>query len=103
MVRTIYQQLSPAEVHGQLAVGTTGAQVNAAPDLLALGGPLAGCGPAAPVEPAPERGRGGTGCRRGAWWARCWPSNTTSSYLSTPNAAGMRGTADAQYAGMAAA
>ena len=32
-------------------------------------------------EPAPERGLVGifpTGCRRGAWWARCWPSSTTN-------------------------
>ena len=34
-----------------------------------------------------------TGYRRGAWWARCWPSNTTSgpkpaATLTIPNAAG---------------
>ena len=65
---------------------------DAAPDLAGLhglpSGPLArSCGPNNPQE-RPEPGdkfagltwwaSSPTGCRRGAWWARCWPSNTTN-------------------------
>ena len=104
--RTIYQQLSPAEVHGQLdrvveQLREPFAQVaellaDAAPDILAF--------TAFPVShwqklwsnnpqerlnreirrrrACPRKGTwwafSPTGCRRGAWLARCWPSNTTN-------------------------
>ena len=44
-----------------------------------------------------------TGCRRGGWWARCWPSNTTSGPKPAlphhPQRRRQRGTAGAQYTG----
>ena len=106
MVRTIYQQLSPAEVHGQLdrvveQLREPFAQVaellaDAAPDILAF--------TAFPVShwqklwsnnpqerlnreirrrrACPRKGTwwafSPTGYRRGAWWARCWPSSMTN-------------------------
>ena len=109
MVRTIYQQLSPAEVHGQLdrvveQLREPFAQVaellaDAAPDILACT-----AFPAFPVahwqklwsnnpqerlnreirrrRACPRKGTwwafSPTGYRRGAWWARCWPSSTTN-------------------------
>ena len=106
MVRTIYQQLSPAEVHGQLdrvveQLREPFPQVaellaDAAPDILAF--------TAFPVShwqklwsnnpqerlnreirrrrACPRKGMWSasspTGCRHGAWWARCWPSSMTN-------------------------
>ena len=106
MVCTIYQQLSPAEVHGQLdrvveQLREAFAQVaellaDAAPDILAFTAfPVAHWQKLWSNNPqerlnrkirrrraCPRRGTwwasSPTGCRRGAWWARCWPSNTTS-------------------------
>ena len=101
MVRTIYQQLSPAEVHGQLdrvveQLREPFAQVaellaDAAPDILAFTAfPVAHWQKPVVQQPAgtAEPGRSvaaltwwafsPTGYRRGAWWARCWPSNTTN-------------------------
>ena len=106
MVRTIYQQLSPAEVHGQLdrvveQLREPFAQVaellaDAAPDILAFTAfPVAHWQKLWSNNPqerlnreirrrraCPRKGTWWaffpTGCRRGAWWARCWPSNTTN-------------------------
>ena len=106
MVRTIYQQLSPAEVHGQLdrvveQLREPFAQVaellaDAAPDLLAFTAfPVAHWQKLWSNNPqerlnreirrrraCPRKGTwwasSPTGCRRGARWARCWPSNTTN-------------------------
>ena len=106
MVRTIYQQLSPAEVHGQLdrvveQLREPFAQVaellaDAAPDILAFTAfPVAHWQKLWSNNPqerlnreirrrraCPRKGTwwafSPTGRRRGAWWARCWPSNTTN-------------------------
>ena len=106
MVRTIYQQLSPAEVHGQLdrvveQLREAFPQVaellaDAAPDLLAFTAfPVAHWQKLWSNNPqerlnreirrrraCPRKGTwwasSPTGCRRGAWWARCWPSSMTS-------------------------
>ncbi len=109
MVRTIYQQLSPAEVHGQLdrvveQLREPFPQVaellaDAAPDILAFTAftafPVAHWQKLWSNNPqerlnreirrrraCPRKGTcwasSPTGYRRGAWWARCWPSNTTS-------------------------
>ena len=106
MVRTIYQQLSPAEVHGQLdrvveQLRELFAQVaellaDAAPDILACTAfPVAHWQKLWSNNPqerlnreirrrraCPRKGTwwasSPTGYRRGAWWARCWPSNTTN-------------------------
>ena len=106
MVRTIYQQLSPAEVHGQLdrvveQLREPFPQVaellaDAAPDILAFTAfPVAHWQKLWSNNPqerlnreirrrraCPRKGTwrafSPTGGRRGAWWARCWPSNTTS-------------------------
>ena len=100
MVRTIYQQLSPAEVHGQLdrmveQLREPFPQVaellaDAAPDILAFTAfPVAHWQKLWSNNPQERLNReiaavlmwsasSPTGCRRGAWWARCWPSNTTS-------------------------
>ena len=106
MVRTIYQQLSPAEVHGQLdrvveQLREPFAQVaellaDAAPDILACTAfPVAHWQKLWSNNPqerlnreirrrraCPRKGTwwasSPTGYRRGAWWARCWPSNTTN-------------------------
>ena len=106
MVRTIYQQLSPAEVHGQLdrvveQLREPFPQVaellaDAAPDILACTAfPVAHWQKLWSNNPqerlnreirrrraCPRKGTwwafSPTGCRRGAWWARCWPSNTTN-------------------------
>ena len=106
MVRTIYQQLSPAEVHGQLdrvveQLREPFAQVaellaDAAPDILAFTAfPVAHWQKLWSNNPQERlnreiRRRGAcprkgtwwasspTGCRRGAWWARCWPSSMTN-------------------------
>ena len=106
MVRTIYQQLSPAEVHGQLdrvveQPREPFAQVaellaDAAPDILACTAfPVAHWQKLWSNNPqerlnreirrrraCPRKGTwwafSPTGYRRGAWWARCWPSNTTN-------------------------
>ena len=106
MVRTIYQQLSPAEVHGQLdrvveQLREPFPQVaellaDAAPDILAFTAfPVAHWQKLWSNNPqerlnreirrrraCPRKGTwwasSPTGCRRGAWWARCWPSSMTS-------------------------
>ena len=106
MVRTIYQQLSPAEVHGQLdrvveQLREAFPQVaellaDAAPDILAFTAfPVAHWQKLWSNNPqerlnreirrrraCPRKGTwwafSPTGYRRGAWWARCWPSNTTN-------------------------
>ena len=100
MVRTIYQQLSPAEVHGQLdrvveQLREAFPQVaellaDAAPDILAFTAfPVAHWQKLWSNNPQERLNReirrrtdvwasSPTGCRRGAWWARCWPSNTTN-------------------------
>ncbi len=100
MVRTIYQQLSPAEVHGQLdrvveQLREPFAQVaellaDAVPDILAFTAfPVAHWQKLWSNNPQERLNREirrrtdvvgifPTGYRRGAWWARCWPSNTTS-------------------------
>ena len=106
MVRTIYQQLSPAEVHGQLdrvveQLREPFPQVaellaDAAPDILAFTAfPVAHWQKLWSNNPqerlnreirrrraCPRKGTwwasSPTGYRRGAWWARCWPSSTTS-------------------------
>ena len=106
MVRTIYQQLSPAEVHGQLdrvveQLREAFPQVaellaGAAPDILAFTAfPVAHWQKLWSNNPqerlnreirrrraCPRKGTwwasSPTGCRRGAWWARCWPSSMTS-------------------------
>ena len=106
MVRTIYQQLSPAEVHGQLdrvveQLREPFPQVaellaDAAPDILAFTAfPVAHWQKLWSNNPqerlnreirrrraCPRKGTwwasSPTGYRRGAWWARCWPSNTTN-------------------------
>ena len=106
MVRTIYQQLSPAEVHGQLdrvveQLREPFAQVaellaDAAPDILAFTAfPVAHWQKLWSNNPqerlnreirrrraCPRKGTwwasSPTGCRRGAWWARCWPSSMMS-------------------------
>ncbi len=106
MVRTIYQQLSPAEVHGQLdrvveQLREPFPQVaellaDAAPDLLAFTAfPVAHWQKLWSNNPqerlnreirrrraCPRKGTwwasSQTGCRRGVWWARCWPSSMTS-------------------------
>ena len=106
MVRTIYQQLSPAEVHGQLdrvveQLREPFAQVaellaDAAPDILAFTAfPVAHWQKLWSNNPqerlnreirrrraCPRKGTwwafSPTGYRRGACWARCWPSNTTN-------------------------
>ena len=99
MVRTIYQQLSPAEVHGQLdrvveQLREPFAQVallaGAAPDILAFTAfPVAHWQKLWSNNPQERLNReirrrttwwafSPTGYRRGAWWARCWPSSMTS-------------------------
>ena len=106
MVRTIYQQLSLAEVHGQLdrvveQLRELFAQVaellaDAAPDILAFTAfPVAHWQKLWSNNPqerlnreirrrraCPRKGTwwasSPTGYRRGVWWARCWPSNTTN-------------------------
>ena len=106
MVRTIYQQLSPAEVHGQLdrvveQLREPFPQVaellaDAAPDILAFTAfPVAHWQKLWSNNPqerlnreirrrraCPRKGTwwatSPTGYRRGAWWVRCWPSNTTN-------------------------
>ena len=106
MVRTIYQQLSPAEVHGQLdrvveQLREAFPQVaellaDAAPDLLACTAfPVAHWQKLWSNNPqerlnreirrrraCPRKGTwwasSPTGCRRGACWARCWPSSMTN-------------------------
>ena len=106
MVRTIYQQLSPAEVHGQLdrvveQLREPFPQVaellaDAAPDILAFTAfPVAHWQKLWSNNPqerlnreirrrraCPRKGTwwafSPTGCRRGVCWARCWPSNTTN-------------------------
>ena len=106
MVRTIYQQLSPAEVHGQLdrvveQLREPFPQVaellaDAAPDILAFTAfPVAHWQKLWSNNPqerlnreirrrraCPRKGTwwafSPTGYRRGAWWARCWPSSMTS-------------------------
>ena len=106
MVRTIYQQLSPAEVHGQLdrvveQLREPFPQVaellaDAAPDLLACTAfPVAHWQKLWSNNPqerlnreirrrraCPRKGTwwasSPTGCRRRACWARCWPSSTTN-------------------------
>ena len=106
MVRTIYQQLSPVEVHGQLdrvveQLRELFAQVaellaDAAPDILACTAfPVAHWQKLWSNNPqerlnreirrrraCPRKGTwwasSPTGYRRGAWWARCWPNNTTN-------------------------
>ena len=106
MVRTIYQQLSLAEAHGQLdrvveQLREPFAQVaellaDAAPDILAFTAfPVAHWQKLWSNNPqerlnreirrrraCPRKGTwwafSPTGYRRGAWWARCWPSNTTN-------------------------
>ena len=122
MVRTIYQQLSPAEVHGQLdrMVEQLGAfspggrtLADAAPDILAFTAfPVSHWQKLWSNNPQERLNRetaavlmwsasSPTGCRHGAWWARCWPSSMTNGptrrYLTIPNAVGT--TAGAQYAG----
>ena len=105
MVRTIYQQLSPAEVHGQLdrvveQLREPFPQVaellaGAAPDILAFTAfPVAHWQKLWSNNPqerlnreirrrraCPRKGTwwasSPTGCRHGGWWARCWSSNTT--------------------------
>ena len=131
MVRTIYQQLSPAEVHGQLdrvveQLREPFAQVaellaDAAPDILAFTAfPVAHWQKLWSNNPqerlnreirrrraCPRKGTwwafSPTGYRRGAWWARCWPSNTTNGpnppLPHHPQRRRQRGTAGAQYAG----
>ena len=102
MVRTIYQQLSPAEVHGQLdrvveQLREPFPQVaellaDAAPDILAFTAfPVAHWQKLWSNNPqerlnreirrrraCPRKGTwwasSPTGYRRGAWWARCWPA-----------------------------
>ena len=106
MVRTIYQQLSPAEVHGQLdrvveQLREPFPQVaellaDAAPDILACTAfPVAHWQKLWSNNPqerlnreirrrraCPRKGTwwasSPTGCRCGAWWVRCWPSSTTN-------------------------
>ena len=112
MVRTIYQQLSPAEVHGQLdrvveQLREPFPQVaellaDAAPDILAFTAfPVAHWQKLWSNNPqerlnreirrrraCPRKGTwwasSPTGYRRGAWWARCWPSNTRRMGRSPP-------------------
>ena len=121
MVPTIHRQLSPAEVHGQLdrvveQLREPFPQVaellaDAAPDILAFTAfPVAHWQKLWSNNPqerlnrefrrrraCPRKGTwrvsSPTGCRRGAWWARCWPNSTTSgpkpaatSPSSTPSA-----------------
>ena len=106
MVRTIYQQLSPAEVHGQLGrvveqLRELFAQVaellaDAAPDILAFTAfPVAHWQKLWSNNPqerlnreirrrraCPRKGTWWasslTGCRHGGWWARCWRSSMTN-------------------------
>ena len=106
MVRTIYQQLSPAEVHAQLdrvveQLREPFAQVaellaDAAPDILAfMAFPVAHWQKLWSNNPqerlnreirrrraCPRKGTwwasSPTGCRRGGWWARCWRSSMTN-------------------------
>ena len=100
----VYQQLSPAEVHGQDRVveqlrepfPQVALLADAAPDILAFTAfPVAHWQKLWSNNPqerlnreirrrraCPRKGTwwafSPTGCRRGAWWARCWPSNTTN-------------------------
>ena len=100
MVRTIYQQLSPAEVHGQLdrvveQLREPFPQVaellaDAAPDILAFTAfPVAHWQKLWSNNPQERLNReirrrtdvvdfSPTGCRRGVCWARCWPSSMTN-------------------------
>ena len=106
MVRTIYQQLSPAEVHGQLdrvveQLREPFPQVaellaDAAPDILAFTAfPVAHWQKLWSNNPqerlnreirrrraCPRKGTWWasslTGCRHGGWWARCWRSSMTN-------------------------
>ena len=105
MVRTIYQQLSPAEVHGQLDRVVEQLReafppvaellADAAPDILAFTAfPVAHWQKLWSNNPqerlnreirrrraCPRKGTwwsSPTGYRRGGWWARCWPSSMTS-------------------------
>ena len=106
MVRTIYQQLSPAEVHGQLdrvveQLREPFPQVaellaDAAPDILAFTAfPVAHWQKLWSNNPQERLNReirrrrayprtgtwwasSPTGCRRDGWWARCWPSSMTN-------------------------
>ena len=106
MVRTIYQQLSPAEVHGQLdrvveQLREPFAQVaellaDAAPDILAFTAfPVAHWQKLWSNNPqerlnreirrrraCPRKGTwwafSPTGSRHDAWWARCWPNSMTN-------------------------
>ena len=113
MVRTIYQQLSPAEVHGQLdrmveQLREPFPQVaellaDAAPDILAFTAfPVSHWQKLWSNNPQERLNReirrrtdvsaSPTGCRHGAWWARCWPSHDewaeARRYLTIPNAVG---------------
>ena len=106
MVRTIYQQLSPAEVHGQLdrvveQLREPFPQVaellaDAAPDILAFTAfPVAHWQKLWSNNPqerlnreirrrraCPRKGMwwasSPTGSRHDAWWARCWPNSMTN-------------------------
>ena len=106
MVRTIYQQLSPAEVHGQLdrVVEQLREPFPQVAELLADAAPGILAFTAFPVahwqklwsnnpqerlnreirrrRACPRKGTwwasSPTGYRRGAWWVRCWPSSMTS-------------------------
>ena len=100
MVRTIYQQLSPAEVHGQLdrvveQLREPFPQVaellaDAAPDILAFTAfPVAHWQKLWSNNPQERLNRRSvaaltwwasspTGSRHDAWWARCWPNSMTN-------------------------
>ena len=118
MVRTIYQQLSPAEVHGQLDRVVEQLREPPCPGGRTAGGRRAGhsglhglpSGPLAEAvvqQPAGTAEPGDTKRRRTdvvgifpnrqsarGWWARCWPSSMTNGpkpawrYLTIPNAVG---------------
>ena len=100
MVRTIYQQLSPAEVHGQLDRVVNNSRepfpqvaellADAAPDILAFTAfPVAHWQKLWSNNPQERLNRryvaaltwwasSPTGSRHDAWWARCWPSSMTN-------------------------